>query len=732
MVVHLEGHGGPVVGHKRTVGAGAYAMGRGVEAAIRLPDEAVSSQHAELAVRPAAVVLRDCGSHNGTYLNGVRLQVPTVVADGDLVRCGSCELLVRVTQEEVEPEVADRSEPRLQILSGPERGRLIELRAGSPFTVGRSPHSDLVVDDPVVSREHATFFRQGANVAVLDNDSNNGVLVNGTKVRMIHLANGDEVRIGSLRLRFAAAGEQLPVLPATPTASDGAESLSEPAPATPAETRTPVDATGQPIGKFGPYLLHQELGRGGMGRVFAARVPGHEPVALKVVVFKGLEEDRAIRRKRRFEREVAVLRRIRHEHVVGFRQAGDVEGRPYLAMELLRGPDLAEELRRVGRLPYREAERILFQLCAALGEVHRAGVIHRDLKPANVILHGSQRVVKLTDFGIARAAAERDLEDDSERLAVSGDQPITAAGRHPGTPLYMSPEQCQGEQLDMRSDIWALGVMLYQLVSGRRPFEGATGKEVMHAVQTACPAPLPDDVPGYVRSAVYRCLLKPPAWRFAAATELMDALHERRVEQPLPVGAATVPTMPLTSCPYCHARIAAGRERCPICAVDLHLFLDGRLVQVDVDGRALVCCGGCGYLVSVHNRACERCGRTFTMRRGAADSPADEELTEAEAEALAQGLARLRNCPHCGAAVDPKRLRCEFCGLLLRAHLVGRLLLEPDDQGRDHPHCGYCLARLKDADVSVCPACGLSFVSGRFRDGRPWHAERGAKPKGRR
>ena len=194
----------------------------------------------------------------------------------------------------------------------------------------------------------------------------------------------------------------------------------------------------------------------------------------------------------------------------------------------------------------------------------------------------------------------------------------------------------------------------------------------------------------------------------------------------------TVPNPPLTSCPYCHARIAAGRERCPICGADLHLFLDGHMVQVDMDQKPYVCCGGCGKPVTVHARACERCGRTFEARRTAADSLADEELTEAEAELLATGLARLRHCPHCGAATDPKKLRCDFCGLLLRATLIGRLLLVADIDGRDHPHCGYCMARLKDADVSVCPACGLSYLSGRFRDGRAWHAQQGGKHKGRR
>jgi len=710
---------GPCEGRLVAFGPGSHLLGRETEAGLALPeDEAVSGQHAVLVVRPGAALIADLESHNGTFVNGTRIRIPTQLVAGDTIQIGNSAWSLAMSSADSQDEppsttaTDDTALPRLQFLLGERAGELVPLNEGAAFMVGRDRHCDLVLDDTFVSRQHATFFSQPEQVTVLDNDSSNGVRVNDHPVRLATLTDGDVVEIGKMRFRYLARGTPVPPLSETES--------TDPAPELPPTEASVAAAAGPPLGRFGPYLLLTELGRGGMGRVFEARRGDEEPVALKLVIFKGLDTARTNRRARRFEREVVVLRRIKHENVVGFRDAGVVDQRPYLAMELLQGRDLSAELHRKKKLPSQQAERILFQLCAAVGAVHEAGIIHRDLKPSNVILHGASKVVKLTDFGIARPLDQDDLEGDEELLRAREELSVTGEGRHPGTPLYMAPEQIRGEALDMRSDIWALGVVLYQLLSGRHPFPGRTASEVMRKVETAAPLELPESVPSAIRSAVYRCLLKPPEWRFASANALMDALHERRLDQLFPVGDRPSAPLPVTACPYCQAGIAAGRERCPACRADLQAFAAGHLRQVMIDGRSLAGCGRCGQRLQPETRECPRCGHSFGRRSVVLGPAAD--LTESEAERLALGLARLRQCPHCGATVDPGASNCGFCGLLLRAFLIGRIGLRKGADG-EVLICGACREPLRAPKDTACSSCGLSFESGRLPGGKAWHAD---------
>ncbi|MCC7495601.1 MAG: protein kinase [Fimbriimonadaceae bacterium] len=717
MEVRLTCESGPSVGQTRQLGVGLHSLGRGPQNSLSMElDEAVSARHAELCVRREAALLVDVGSENGTWLNGVELAVPTVLASDDLLQLGQSTWRVTCLPAPPDEPTAAAApplldEPRLQVLAGPQQGLLLTLASGLPLVVGRGPKADLVLDDPLVSREHATFFRQGDEVAVLDNDSVNGVTVNGEKVRMTHLAEGDRVQIGRTVLRFQAAGQ--PVATAPP---------AEPPPPPP-----PPSLPSEPLGRLGEWLLLREIGRGGMGRVFAARRPGGEVLALKVVVFKGLDEARAARRRRRFGREVEVLQRIRHDNVVGFREAGEVDGRPCLAMELLEGEDLGSALRRLGRLPYAEVERILFQLCGAVAAVHAQGIIHRDLKPSNVVLHGPQRQVKLTDFGIARPVGEADLEGDEERLTVAGDDSITGVGRHPGTPFYMSPEGLRGEPAEMRSDIWQLGVVMYQLLAGRRPFEGTTSHEVATRVDQDCPAELPADLPQHLCSAVYRCLRKDPAGRFGSAIELMDALHDRRVEQLLPVGAAGPLPRPWTRCPHCRTRLAPARERCPVCQTDLYPFASGQILQVEAAGQTSTACGACGRPLAWEATVCLGCQRELQFPPPPPEPEPDfsEQLTDDELANLAARWSTLKSCPWCGAGLNDGATACSFCGLVFRPYLLGRVTLATVAD-REQPCCGHCGSPLDDPAQPACEACGLDFSSGRLPDATMWHAAAGA------
>lgn len=205
----------------------------------------------------------------------------------------------------------------------------------------------------------------------------------------------------------------------------------------------------------GRYRIAELLGAGGMGEVFRAR----DLVLDEDVAVKFLPEDRANDEgfMRRFVNEVRLARQISHPSVCRVHDIGEVDGRAFLSMEYIDGEDLASLLRRIGRLPPEKAYELAQQLCAGLSELHEAGLLHRDLKPANLMIDGQGRL-KLADFGLAAVR-------DELRAHEFGD----------GTPAYMAPEQLDGREVSERSDIYALGVVLYELLSGRHPYEARAG-----------------------------------------------------------------------------------------------------------------------------------------------------------------------------------------------------------------------------------------------------------------
>ncbi|MFI4943086.1 MAG: protein kinase, partial [Burkholderiales bacterium] len=202
----------------------------------------------------------------------------------------------------------------------------------------------------------------------------------------------------------------------------------------------------------GRYRIVGLIGRGGMGEVYRADdLRLEQPVALKFLPH-GLDGDGE--RLARFYREVRIARQISHPAVCRVYDVAEAESHFFLSMELVDGENLASLLRRIGRLPTDKALEIARQLCAGLGAAHEKGVLHRDLKPANVMLDG-QGNVRITDFGLAGLAE-----------TLSGDDVRS------GTPGYMSPEQLLGREVTVRSDIYSLGLVLYELYTGRRAFEG--------------------------------------------------------------------------------------------------------------------------------------------------------------------------------------------------------------------------------------------------------------------
>jgi serine/threonine-protein kinase len=220
----------------------------------------------------------------------------------------------------------------------------------------------------------------------------------------------------------------------------------------------------------------------------------------------------------RFKREIRLARKITHRNVLRTYDYGEAEGVYFISMEFVRGYTLSELLDEAPQrqMPSRASVGITRQICRGLHAAHEQGIIHRDIKPQNVLIDAKGEV-KLMDFGIARMAEAR--------------EGLTQAGLIVGTPHYMSPEQVKGEQLDARSDVYSMGVLIYEILVGRRPFESSSLTGVLTAHITEKPKPpieLRPEIGSEINAVVMRCLEKNPAARYADAGELLADLDEYR------------------------------------------------------------------------------------------------------------------------------------------------------------------------------------------------------------
>jgi len=275
----------------------------------------------------------------------------------------------------------------------------------------------------------------------------------------------------------------------------------------------------QPGARLGPYEIVAPLGAGGMGEVYRARDTrlGRE-VAIKVLPAAfAAEPDRL----RRFEQEARATAALNHPNILSVFDVGTHEGSPYLVEELLEGEPLSERLVR-GALAVPEALRIGMEIARGLDAAHDRGIVHRDLKPANVFLT-RDGTVKLLDFGLAKLVVP---PAGAETLAgATTVTEHTVQGAVLGTVPYMAPEQARGAPVDRRTDVFALGVVLHEMLAGERPFRGLTATETAAAILRDEPAPLPAHVPAPVAAVVTRCLAKEPALRYRRGGEVRAALE---------------------------------------------------------------------------------------------------------------------------------------------------------------------------------------------------------------
>ncbi|MDT7605306.1 MAG: eukaryotic-like serine/threonine-protein kinase, partial [Acidobacteriota bacterium] len=269
------------------------------------------------------------------------------------------------------------------------------------------------------------------------------------------------------------------------------------------------------------YRLDERLGEGGMGTVYrATHLLIDRPVALKVLHPRFVEDDSA---QQRFRREARAAGRLQHPNAVAVTDFGrTADGYVYIVMELLEGSTLRDVMTEEAPMPVERAVGLMSQIAAAVEAAHEGGVIHRDLKPGNIFVvqrKGLPPVVKVLDFGIAKLAADSLDDSDAKNL--------TQTGVMIGTPRYMSPEQCDGEHLTPASDVYSLGIILYEMFTGETPFNGASPLAVALQHSSKPPRPpreLAPTLPAEMEAVVLHALAKKPDERPADAGALREEL----------------------------------------------------------------------------------------------------------------------------------------------------------------------------------------------------------------
>jgi serine/threonine protein kinase len=320
---------------------------------------------------------------------------------------------------------------------------------------------------------------------------------------------------------------------------------------------------------LGPFRILAELGRGGMGAVYRAHDTRLDrEVALKVLLPNLSADPKA---KARFLREARAQAKVEHDHIIPIHDVGETEGVAYLVMPLLKGQSLGAALKQNRHPPLAEAVRIVQEMAEGLAAAHDAGLIHRDIKPGNVWLEGAKRRVKILDFGLARTAhdaadahpvtAAQPVPEDGTQITPAGaivgtpaymspedGTQITPAGAIVGTPAYMSPEQARGQAVDARSDLFALGVVLYKMATGRKPFTGSSSLDVLAAVVAHDPPAareLNAEVPPALSDLIRRLMAKDASERPSSAAQVAEELEALgRGLAPLPVVVMPVGEVP--------------------------------------------------------------------------------------------------------------------------------------------------------------------------------------------
>jgi serine/threonine protein kinase len=285
---------------------------------------------------------------------------------------------------------------------------------------------------------------------------------------------------------------------------------------------------------FAHYRVLSKLGAGGMGAVYKA----FDTHLDRAVALKVLPQDRTVdlERKRRFVLEAKAASALNHPNIVTIYEIGTHSGADFIAMEFVDGKTLEELIPKQG-MAVKEVVRLAVQIVDALAKAHGAGIVHRDLKPSNIMVDGDGRV-RVLDFGLAKLTDRGEAESGDKTLVHESK---TAEGSILGTVQYMSPEQAEGKKVDFRSDIFSFGAVLYEMVTGRRAFQGGTAVSTLAAILKEEPKPVVEAAPGTprdLRRIIERCLRKDRDRRYLSTGDLRLALEEIAPDVPVQAPAA--------------------------------------------------------------------------------------------------------------------------------------------------------------------------------------------------
>jgi len=401
-----------------------------------------------------------------------------------------------------------------------------ELPRSGTLVIGTSSaRAGFVLRGADISEVHAAIARnKSGGWAIRDLGSDSGIEVNGRRVDSAALDAGDEIRIGSARLRVVDPARAAMGTAATPAAT----AVQPPTPAPAMTQASPTAQAAQGLPSFPGYRTERRLGKGGMGEVYlAVQERLARPVALKVL-HPRLGNDAAF--VRRFEDEARAAAALNHPNVVTVFDVGFHDGLHFLSMEYMDRGTLEDRLKASGRLPWKDVLQILKDAGAGLAYAESKGIVHRDLKPAN-LMQNAAGATKIADLGLAT-----NIEAEGE--ATSGEKKVL------GTAHFMSPEQARGEKLDTRSDLYSLGATAYRLLSGSTPYEGATSKDILRALLREDPRPLESlvqGVPPALLGIIQRLMRRELVTRTASAAQLLRELSELERSMSAPTAAEPKP-----------------------------------------------------------------------------------------------------------------------------------------------------------------------------------------------